>query len=261
MGGKRDEREIYAEIEGQRNLVDTKVKDEALKIQMAKMAKMKQQKEAVEKEKRDLAAREYWAKVEKAAEDLLSRGMEGYNDWITAMMNMANALRNLSRALATTIDNRLNVIKGIRDTLGLDESRKPWVQAVTHPIDTIMSQWGPKNLDAPVIINTTVKENGALDVQTYFKGERLDKPTVPGKEKTSPEYACKVGVVAWLRIKGYQYDKATGAFVNAKTNAPLTQETFDSLRSDNSLNEFLSGRFTTKVDLRTGPAPTPTPSV
>ncbi|KTD52452.1 hypothetical protein Lrub_0084 [Legionella rubrilucens] len=210
-----------------------------------KQAQLKSEVDVLRKEERDNEAIEKWARVEKMADDLLSRGMEGYNEWITIMMNIFNAYQALHAALCVTFDNRPiePLLKGLWDSkLGFASLVKLMDEKGLHLGDKIgdkLREKGWKKDDLlPLKVNIDFTDKGGTTLSVTYDGKPL-----PDEQQE----VFKTGFLAWAKTRGYAMDNSQNPPVlkDRTSKQPMTKDAFIQLNADdqNSLQSFFSHRY------------------
>ncbi|QRN03712.1 hypothetical protein GH742_07430 [Legionella sp. MW5194] len=226
-----------------------------------RQAQLKSEVDVLRKEERDIKVIEKWAQVGKMADDLLSRGMEGYNEWMTAMMNILNACRALHAALCVTFDNRPiePLLKGIWDTkLGFAPLVKMLDDKGLHLGDRIgdkLREKGWKKDDLfPLKLNVDFTDKGGTTLSVTYDGKPL-----PDEQQD----VFKSGFLAWAKTRGYAMDNSQNPPVlkDRTSKQPMTKEAFIQLNADdqNSLQSFFSHRYhmNAEMDKVTSSSPAP----
>lgn len=222
-----------------------------------RQANLKNEVSVLRKEERDAQFQEKWALVGKLAEEALGRGMEGYNEWMTAMMNIVNACKALSAALCVTFDNRPieSLLKGMWDSkLGI----APLVNLLDkkglnlgEKIDDMLREKGLKKDDLfPLKVNVNFNGKGEMNVVVNYDGKPLP-------EEQQNTFAA--GLVAWAKSRGYEQKNAV--LQDNITKEPMTKEAFIKLNADdeNSLQSFFSRRYKMTAELGNVSSSTPAP--
>lgn len=226
-----------------------------------KQAQLKNEVDVLRKEERDSKLIEKWAQVGKMADDLLARGMEGYNEWMTAMMNILNACRALHAALCVTFDNRPiePMLKGLWDSkLGFAPLVKLLDEKTFHLGDKIGDKLREKGLKKddlfPLKLNVDFTDKGGATVSVTYDGKPL-----PDDQQN----VFKTGFLAWAKTRGYVLDNRQNPPVlkDKTTQQPMTKETFIQLNADDqsSLQSFFSRRYHMNAEMDKVTSSTPAP--
>ena len=214
----------------------------------AEQAAIKKQVMTHKSEQSDVESQEAWEKVLHNAKELMIKGMEGYNEWSTAMMNLVNVNRDLSAAIHISLNGE--PLERIPAEMG--EFLKEGGNKLINSISEKAQQKGwIKDQMSPAIFNIDLDENGSLvDTNVSYGGEAFDQDL---------QQMFKAGVIAWASTRGYDLDKTAKPPVlkHHETKQPLTPEVFKSINKDDehSLKSFLSNRF--KMDMAPSPSPKP----
>ncbi|KTC98024.1 hypothetical protein [Legionella erythra] len=229
--------------------------------EVEKQAQLKGEMDVLRKEERDIKLIEKWAQVGKAADDLLARGMEGYNEWMTIMMNILNACRTLHAALCVTFDGIPvePLVKGLLDSkLGFAPLVKMLDEKGLHLGDKIgdkLREKGWKKDDLfPLKLNIDFTDKGGTTLSVTYDGKPL-----PDEQQD----VFKTGFLAWAKTRDYVIDNSQNPPVlkNKTTQQPMTKETFIQLNADDqkSLQSFFSHRYHMNAEMDKVTSSTPAP--
>ncbi|KTC69370.1 hypothetical protein Lbir_2109 [Legionella birminghamensis] len=214
--------------------------------------------EATRKAKQQIVASEeawsnaqpYWDDVGKKAEELTSRGMDGYTEWTTGASEIANKFMAINIALRVTFENN-HPVENLIITLASKAVDFAKIGAEKLGVYTPK----PKaNIDYAVNFD----KDGKINIDYRYSSDELPKND-PNDPNADPDKDLKKimdeGFIFWLNAKGYRKEQ-DGTVVNNSTGKTMTESDFNDINQDDEsgLKAFFEGRF--KMDFENVSTPT-----
>ncbi|WP_019216829.1 hypothetical protein [Legionella tunisiensis] len=256
---------------------DARLQDLLQGEQRAKQQQMKEELNNIGREKRRAKGKDYWEKVGKNADVLMSDGMKGYNDWVSGMNAIVNTLMDL--AMAMSLDPigdsdyaAVGLLKFAAEA-GKDLVLKPLASLVPYNKEIGQFAEGVGTLVSNKVGNTRV--GSALGLGTRVPDIKFSvnvddeghlvsgasKDGIPLSETEQMHFDA--GLVAWAKTHGYTNQPDPNnpdKFVLKQTeplggvpptNAIMTTEHFKELSEgrapnqppDTGLKSFMEGRY------------------
>lgn len=200
---------------------------------------------------------ESWKHVSQNAQELINRGHQGFDNWVSAMLQIFG----LSHKLAIALNASNPVVKKIRE-LNDEFLTSPLYQSLVYQKDRFFSQ-KPETHIPRYTIGVEFTDDDTLDLDSLK--DTLHLLRSDGKEASQNErHLFVIAITAWLKENGYEPRPDDPLTYADRDGNQLTKSDFEALRDhpERGLVPFIRGDhfFGEDLELETSSVPTPTPS-
>lgn len=218
-------------------MADTKLQ-QAMKEQIQRKRDEERQIQALakqgEKEALQPEIEEKWKAVDKAATELLEKGYQGYDNFVSAYSQILGLCAKLFEAIAAS-----NPVGTIADT-AFDKLILPKIHNIE---DSLRNKY--KNLPTLEVKGVEYTDDNKLDLSA-LSVSASDGSVLP---KETDDF-FKQGVKSWLLKNGYSQSAQDNNVFKNSNGAELTKDKFEELLADpeKGLGKYLGDDFQVKVD-------------
>lgn len=177
-----------------------------------RLAELKAQAKRTEK---SAQSEKNWEAHAKKADEMMARGMESYQDWVSAMNSIVQTSKALNKAIG------LGPLSPFKLLIKVCVSSGKFIKELFEKTQ-------------PIIFSVKVDSKGKL----HCVAEQEKLPLLKEDQEI-----FDTGIVAWGKSQGYNFDPKTGSFLTEK-NEPLKPEDCKLLNDKfDGLTGFLSSHF------------------